>query len=163
MRMSDLPSCEVSARIAAPPETVWSLVSDVTRVGQWGAECVAAQWTGDACGPIPGARFLGQQVREDRKWETTSVVMEAEPGRTFEWVVGDPDNPSARWRYELAADDTGTLVTYSVVMGPGPSGLTAVIAQMPEQEERIIDRRLAEHRRNMTATLAAIKAVAEGS
>lgn len=163
MRMSDLPSCEVSARIAAPPETVWSLVSDVTRVGQWGAECVGAQWIEGASGPVAGARFLGQQVREDRKWETTSVVMEAEPGRTFDWVVGDPGNPSARWRYELAADDTGTLVTYRVVMGPGPSGLTAVITQMPDHEERIIDRRLAEHRRNMTVTLAAIKAAAEGA
>lgn len=163
MRMSDLPSCEVSARIAAPPETVWALVSDVTRVGEWGAECVHAQWIDDDSGPAPGARFLGQQVREDRKWETTSVVMEAEPGRTFDWVVGDPDNPSARWRFELTPDDTGTLVIYRVVMGPGPSGLTAVIAQMPEHEERIIDNRLAEHRRNMTGTLAAIKAVAEGS
>ncbi len=163
MRMSDLPSCEVSARIAAAPETVWALVSDVTRVGQWGAECVDAQWIDGASGPVAGARFLGQQVREDRKWETTSVVMEAEPGRTFDWVVGDPDNPSARWRYELTADDTGTLVTYRVVMGPGPSGLTAVIAQMPDHEERIIDKRVEEHRRNMTGTLAAIKAVAEGS
>jgi uncharacterized protein YndB with AHSA1/START domain len=163
MRMSDLPSCEVSARIAAAPETVWALVSDVTRVGQWGAECVAAQWIDGASGPAPGARFLGQQVREDRKWETTSVVIEAEPGRTLEWVVGDPDNPSARWRYELTADDSGTLVTYRVVMGPGPSGLTAVIAQMPDHEERIIDKRLGEHRQNMTRTLAAIKAVAEGS
>ena len=89
--------------------------------------------------------------------------MEADPGRIFEWVVGDPDNPSARWRYELTADDTGTLVTYSVVMGPGPSGLTAVIAQMPDHEERIIEKRLGEHRQNMTGTLAAIKAVAEGS
>jgi uncharacterized protein YndB with AHSA1/START domain len=162
MRMSELPSCEVSTRIAAPPERVWALVSDVTRVGDWGAECVEAKWAEGATGPAAGARFVGRQVREDREWETTSVVMEAEPGRTFDWIVGDPANPSARWRYELTADEDGTLVTYRVVMGPGPSGLTAVIAQMPDMEERIIDNRVAEHRRNMTATLAAIKAAAEG-
>ena len=161
--MSDRPSCEVSIRIAAPPETVWALVSDVSRVGQWRAECVGAQWIDGASGPAVGARFVGQQVREDRKWETTSVVMEAEPGRTFDWVVGDPDNPSARWRYELSPDDGGTVLSYRVVMGPGPSGLTAVIAQMPDREERIIENRLGEHRRNMTNTLAAIKAVAEAS
>jgi hypothetical protein len=161
MRMSDLPSCEVSTRIAASPESVWALVSDVTRVGDWGAECVEAKWADGVAGPAVGARFVGRQVREDREWETTSVVMEAEPGRTFDWIVGDPNNPSARWRYELTADDGGTLVTYRVVMGPGPSGLTAVIAQMPDMEERIIENRVAEHRRNMTATLAAIKAAAE--
>jgi hypothetical protein len=46
-------------------------------------------------------------------------------------------------------------------MGPGPSGITAKIAEMPDQEERIIALRLTELERNMTATLEAIKQVAE--
>ncbi|MGH3868264.1 MAG: hypothetical protein ACRDQ4_19525 [Pseudonocardiaceae bacterium] len=46
-------------------------------------------------------------------------------------------------------------------MGPGPSGLTAVIAEMPDLGENIIANRLKEHKRNMTATLEAIKRVAE--
>lgn len=160
--MSDLPSLEVSVTVGAPPERVWALVSDVTRVGDWGGECVDAQWEGSAGGPEVGARFRGRQVREGRTWETSSVVTEVEPGVSFGWAVGDPVNASATWRYELAPDGSGgTVLRYRAVMGPGPSGLTAVIAKAPDSEERIIADRLKEHERNMTATLEAIKRAAE--
>lgn len=162
MRMADLPSCEVSLIVAAPPERVWALASDVTRVGDWGAECVGAGWIDGAEGPAVGARFLGHQVREDRTWETTSVVIESEPGVSFAWAVGDPANASATWRYQLSPDGSGgTVLRYRLVMGPGPSGLTAVIAEMPDREERIVAIRLKEHERNMMATLEAIKRAAE--
>ena len=159
--MSDLPCVEVSLTVAAPPERVWSLVSDVTRVGEWGGECVAAHWE-EQGGPVVGARFRGKQVRGDRTWETSSVVTEAQPGVSFGWAVEDPANAAATWRYELAPDGSGrTVVRYRAVMGPGPSGLTAVIARRPELEERFIAERLKEHERNMMATLEVIKRVAE--
>ena len=162
MGMADLPSLEVSLTVAAPPERVWALVSDITRVGGWGAECVGAEWVEGAEGPAVGARFLGYQVREDQEWETLSVVIESEPGVSFAWAVGDPANASATWRYQLACDGSGgTILRYRAVMGPGPSGLTAVIAEMPKREESIIAHRLKEHQRNMTATLEAIKRTAE--
>jgi uncharacterized protein YndB with AHSA1/START domain len=160
--MADLPCLEVSLTMAAPPERVWALASDVTRVGEWGGECVAAEWVEGAECPAVGARFLGHQLREDQTWETTSVVIESEPGVSFAWAVGDPANPSATWRYQLACDGSGgTVVCYRAVMGPGPSGLTAVIAERPDLEESIIARRLKEHHQNMTVTLQAIKRVAE--
>jgi uncharacterized protein YndB with AHSA1/START domain len=162
MRMADLPCVEVSLTMAAPPERVWALVSDATRVGEWGGECVAAEWVEGAEGPAVGARFLGHQVREGRKWQTTSVVIDSQPGVSFAWAVEDPANPSATWGYQLACDGSGgTIVYYRATMGPGPSGLTAVIAERPDLEESIIADRLREHRRNMTVTLEAIKRVAE--
>jgi hypothetical protein len=48
-------------------------------------------------------------------------------------------------------------------MGPGPSGLTAAIDRHPDREEAIVAARPDEHCRNMTATLAAMKAAAEGT
>jgi uncharacterized protein YndB with AHSA1/START domain len=162
MRMSDLPSAEVRLGVAAPPERVWELVSDVTRVGDWGVECVAAEWLDGADGPAVGARFLGHQVRKDSKWETISVVIESEPGVSFAWAVEDRGNPAATWRYQLDSDGSGgTDVRYRTVIGPGPSGLTAKIAKMPNLEERIIAYRLKEHERNMMTTLQAIKREAE--
>ncbi|MGH3769835.1 MAG: SRPBCC family protein [Pseudonocardiaceae bacterium] len=53
-RLADLPCLEVSLTVAAPPERVWALVSDVTRVGDWGGECVGAEGVE---GPAVGARF----------------------------------------------------------------------------------------------------------
>jgi uncharacterized protein YndB with AHSA1/START domain len=162
MRMSDHPSLEVSLTVAAPPERVWALASDITRVGDWGGECVGAQWVDGADSPAVGARFLGHQVREDRKWETTSVIIESQPSVSFAWAVGDPANASATWRYQLASDGSGgTVVRYRAVMGPGPSGLTDMIAEMPDREDSIIASRLKEQERNMTATLHAIKRAAE--
>lgn len=46
-------------------------------------------------------------------------------------------------------------------MGPGPSGLTPVIEQMPEHEEAIVATRLEEWTTNMTATVEGIKDLAE--
>lgn len=160
--MSDLPSLEVALTVSAPPEQVWSLASDVTRVGDWGAECVEATWIDGAEGPVVGARFHGRQVREGRTWQTTSVVTESEPGVSFAWAVEDPANAAATWRYQLAPDGSGgTVLRYQAVLGPGPSGLTTKIAEMPEREEDLIALRLRELERHMTATLEAIKRSAE--
>jgi len=38
--------CEASVVIEAPPEAVWSVISDVTRVGEWSGECRRGEWIG---------------------------------------------------------------------------------------------------------------------
>ena len=48
-----------------------------------------------------------------------------------------------------------------VVLGPGPSGITAAIEQMPDKEARILARRIGEHRTNMRQVIEGIKAAAE--
>ncbi|MBV9060931.1 MAG: SRPBCC family protein [Pseudonocardiales bacterium] len=162
MQLSELPALEVCRSVSAPPEKVWTLVSDITRVGDWGGECVHAEWIDGADGPAVGARFRGHQVRQGREWTSVSVVIEAQPGVSFAWAVGDPQYASATWRYQLAADGSGgTILRYRAVMGPGPSGLSDAIAKAPEREDSIIAFRLNEHEQNMTATLEAIKQAAE--
>jgi hypothetical protein len=90
------------------------------------------------------------------------VVIESAPGVDFAWAVEDRANPAATWRYQLEFDGSGgTVVRYRAVMGPGPSGLTAKIAEMSNLEERIIAYRLKEHERNMMTMLQAIKRAAE--
>ena len=93
--------------MAAPPRKVWALVSDITRVGDWGGECVHAEWIDGADGPAVGARFRGRQIRQDQQWTSVSVAIEAQPGVSFAWAVGDPQYPSATWRYQLAVDGSG--------------------------------------------------------
>ena len=61
----------------------------------------------------------------------------------------------------VAERPTGTRVRQQVQIGPGPSGITARIAELPDREEDIIAARTAEHYRNMQRTLAGLKAAAE--
>ena len=46
-------------------------------------------------------------------------------------------------------------------LGPGRSGLSIAIDQMPDKEQKIVFVRLREFEESMTRTLAAIKALAE--
>ena len=47
----------VTVRIAAPAERIWSLLADVTRIGEFSPETFEAEWLGGARGPQIGARF----------------------------------------------------------------------------------------------------------
>lgn len=162
MRMSDRPTVEAEISIQASPGTVWALVTNLNAVGQWSPEYQGGEWIDDATGPAVGARFKGRNKREDREWESLSVVTECEVERTFAWAVGrEPSNAGASWRFDLTPVGSGTHVRQQVILGPGPSGLTAVIHQRPDLEERMVANRCAEHSRNMQATLQGLKAAAE--
>jgi hypothetical protein len=161
VKYADGPSTEVEAEVDAPVERVWALVTDIDLPARFSSELQGARWLDD--GPAPGARFVGRnQHPAAGTWETTCVVTVCTPHRTFEWAVGDPAFPSARWRFDLEpqAGDCTRLRQW-MQMGPAPSGLTPAIEAMPDKEERIVARRLEEHRANMAATLAGIKELAE--
>jgi hypothetical protein len=48
-------------------------------------------------------------------------------------------------------------------MGPGRGGLNYAIERMPDKEERIVDRRMKEHRLNMERVVAGVKELAESA
>jgi uncharacterized protein YndB with AHSA1/START domain len=102
-----------TVHIEAPPERVWSLVSDVTRMGDWSPETYEASWVGEPARPEVGARFKGRNRRKRMKWSTTCTVVAAEPGREFTFVVGKAEKPVTRWSYQLTPSGTGTDVTES--------------------------------------------------
>ncbi|MGQ4809898.1 hypothetical protein NKDENANG_03334 [Candidatus Entotheonellaceae bacterium PAL068K] len=161
MKMSDKPTVDVDIFVEAFPQQVWKLVTNLTLMGEWSPEYQGGEWIDGATGPVVGARFKGRNKRGDREWESTSTVTEAKPDRAVAWAVGDPENPGASWRIELVPEGPGTRVKHHVQLGPGPSGLTARIAEVPDREEDVIVARIAEHRRNMQTTLAGLKTAAE--
>ena len=163
MRIADRPTAETEVFVAAPPGVVWPLVAEIMTPSRFGTELQEAAWLEPEQGPCLGARFIGTNFHPARgEWQTTSTIVDFVPERRFAWAVGDPDEPSATWRLELAPEGDGTRLRYWAEIGPGPSGLTPLIAQMPDKEERIIARRLQEWEKNMTATITGIKELAEG-
>ena len=163
MRFADRPTTETEVFVAAPPSSVWPLVTEIMTPSHFGTELQEATWDDPERRACLGARFTGRNFHPARgEWETTSTIVDFEPEQRFGWAVGDPDEPSALWRLELAPEADGTRLRYWAQMGPGPSGTTFLIEKMPDKEERIIARRLQEWETNMTATIAGIKQMAEG-
>jgi uncharacterized protein YndB with AHSA1/START domain len=163
MKYSDCPTVEVDVLIGASPDSLWNLVTDIDLPARFSNEFQGAAWLEGASGPTLGACFSGRNRHPaGGEWESTSTVVACEPERVFAWAVGDPDHPSASWRFELAPEAGGTRLRQWAQMGPGRSGLTPAIEAMPDKEERIVARRLEEWRANMLATVEGIKALAEG-
>jgi hypothetical protein len=155
MRYADGPTAHVDVLIDAPPAVVWALVSDITLPARFSSELQSAEW-------IDETTFRGTNRHEAAgEWQTTCFVTARVENQVFEYAVGDATNPSASWRFSLAPEGTGTRLEQWMRMGPAPSGLSPAIEAMPDKEERIVARRLDEHRFNMIATLEGIKAIAE--
>ena len=98
----------------APPEAVWPLVADVTRIGEWSGECLRARWLGGAHGPAVGVRFRGyNRARRVLRWSRTNELITVDEPHVISWrtlpSLRYPD--STEWRIKITADGTGSTIT----------------------------------------------------
>ncbi len=94
---------EVSLWMAAPPERVWALVSDVTRIGEFSPETFEGRWTRVSTGPEVGATFAGH-VRRNGVGPTywaPCVVTRCVEDEVFEFAVGNDTVTLNNWGYRL--------------------------------------------------------------
>jgi hypothetical protein len=101
----------VTRTIAAPPATLYGMVSDLPRMGEWSPTCTGCRWDDDARAAAVGAWFTGSNSSGGRQWETRSEIVAAEEGQRFEFVVGGADEGWVRWSYSFVPHLTGTEVT----------------------------------------------------
>lgn len=148
----------VSMDIGAPPDHVYQLVSDISRMGEWSPECRHCEWVGGATGPVVGARFRGRNKgRRGPSWVTKPVVTVAEPGREFAFNRSGPGIGSYTWRYVFEPTPTGTRVTESYdVERPLPKPMVWLTEKWVGSSDRDADLR-----DGMKITLSRIKAAAE--
>jgi len=105
--------------IAASPQAVWRVLSDVRRMPELSPELVRM---------IPlkrgglrrGQWYLGLNRRKAVVWPTRSVVSEVTEGRSVAW---DTTSSGARWIWELTPAGDGTRVVHR---RPVPKRLTPV-------------------------------------
>jgi len=163
MRYRDQPTIEVEQRVAASPEAVWALVTDIGLPARFSGELQSVEWLDGATEVAVGNRFQGtNQNPALGTWSTECTVVEVEPGLRWAWAVESGGNRMATWGFEVDPGREAVTVRQWARMGPDPSGLNIAIDAMPEKEARIISYRLKEWRTNMEANLAGIKALAEG-
>jgi nitroreductase len=148
--LADGPGVVVETDVKAPLSRVWELVTDISMPAAFSEEFLGAEWADGATGPAIGAKFVGRNVHDAiGEWEVPCFVDVCDDKRAFGWVTSDPDNPGARWRFELEPIAGAVRVRFKLLLGPGPSGITRVIDAKPELEPRVLDRRLGEHSANM--------------
>lgn len=118
---------EATVDIAASPQTVYDLVTDVTNMGRWSPETHRAEWVAPSTKPVVGAKFKGWNAVKVKgipmRWSTTSVVRQADPGRAFSF---DTPFSGARWTYRFETTDTGCRVTETREMVREPLAVKAL-------------------------------------
>lgn len=166
MKYSEGPTVSTATQIAASASMVWSIVSDIALPTRFSTEVRSVEWIGDDSEPRLGARFVGHSEHDAAgQWSTTSEITALQEPQVFQWsVLGADDVPSSVWRFTITDHGDGSVqLEQWMQMGPARSGINPAIDRMPEKEDRIIERRLGEHRVNMERNVAGVKAMAEGS
>lgn len=145
-----------SVEIAASPQAVYELVSDVARTGEWSVQTWQCVWE-DPSRTGPGARFVGYNRTPHREWETTSEVVAADPGHEFSWKVLPA---GTRWGYLLEpAGDGGTRLTEFTRVGE--HAMEFYRERWGEDAERQVGLSHDAAQAGIPETLAAIKRIAE--
>ncbi len=145
----------VTVHMAAPPERVWDLVSDVTRIGEFSPETFEAEWLEGATGPAVGAKFRGHVKRNGKGpiYWVTCTVMASEAGREFTFGTSGKTEPLNVWSYRLEPNGDGTDVTESFRLA-NKLGLRVYWALLGWTRGRT-------NRNGMRTTLERMKAVVE--
>ena len=78
MPLTDVAPIEATIEIAAPPATVWSLVSDLRTMARWSPQTVRSFRRGDRRGL--GERFVNLNRKGMLLWPTQSKVVRYEEG-----------------------------------------------------------------------------------
>ena len=150
--------------VEASAQTVYGLVSDITRIGEWSPECIEAHWTHGEPGVV-GSLFVGSnyernpETGQEWQWEMTCEVLEAEAPKAFAWSVLTEawDYHTSIWRYEIAPRQGGVRLRLKYRMSRPPKGWQAILDRHgPERQLELVDARRQRLDRGMQATLAAL-------
>jgi uncharacterized protein YndB with AHSA1/START domain len=107
--------CSAEIVIQAPPQAIWSIVSDVTRVGEWSGECQGCLWESPASRAEVGARFRGRNRRGSMRWSRVNQFFSVREPEELVWrtMPGGLYSDSVEWRITLTPEGDGTRVSQS--------------------------------------------------
>lgn len=134
--------------VAAPPDKVYAIVSDLRRSGEWSPECVGGSWVSGEPGAV-GSVFRGENLRGREvvawapvvrgTWFTESEVVVAEPGLSFQWSMRNKAGvkQDSVWAYDIVPTPSGgSIVTHRFRMGSPTEGIGLITADMDDTEKK---------------------------
>ncbi len=148
-------TASVSREVAAPPEVVWGLISDVTRMPEWSPEITQCVWVKGATGPAVGAKFKGSNETPGHSWNTLCTITDCEPGAIFAFESTGAGMRVARWEYVIESTDEGCRVTENWTDQRG-----WLVNRLSKQMSGVADRQ-AHNTGTMTETLDHLATAAE--
>ena len=141
--------------IDAPPDSLYDLVADLPRMGEWSPECRQVEWTDGATRPAENATFIGHNRGGPfnlMRWSRRGRVLTADRGRCFAFATEEGGRESTLWTYRFEPTDGRTHVTESYEVKWIPAW--ARIVDVPTNRHR-------ELRESMEHTLAQLRAAVE--
>lgn len=149
-------TCRAEVIADAPVESVWRVIADVTRTGEWSHECLHVTWLDGVTAPAPGARFRGRNRSGWLRWSRTCEILAVDPPRQIAWRTIPTWRfvDSSDWRITLDPAGAGTRIVQTFQVTKCPRWWEWIVARVVTQH---IDRRAA-----LTEDLYRLAAIAAG-
>lgn len=152
MPLMDVAPIEATVEIAAPPASVWALVSDLRNMARWSPQVVKTF----VKTPVrEGSTMFNINRRKLLVWPTQAKVVRLVPEREIAFRV--KENFTV-WSYELEPSGDGTRVT---ARREAPQGISDLSVGLTKRALGGVDVFTTELQQGMRQTLARIKADAE--
>ena len=147
---------EESIEIDAPPEQLYDMVSDLSRMGEWSPENQGGSWVGGATKAVEGARFKARNRRGSRSWSSVATIVTANRPKEVAWLSSAVGLKIALWRYRFdPSPGGGTIVTESTEDRRG------TLMHLIGRTATGVSDREAENKKNIRVTLEQLKYAAE--
>jgi uncharacterized protein YndB with AHSA1/START domain len=148
-------TAERSNTVAAPPERVWAVLGDVTRMPEWSEDLESVDLL-EGDGRSVGSRFRGNNKTPGRKWSMTCVIDTFEQGQALEFHTElDGGEIRTRWWYRIEPAGDGTTVTEGFLRVAQLGKIRALA------ERKLIGDRAEYNARNIDESLRRLAAVVE--
>jgi uncharacterized protein YndB with AHSA1/START domain len=146
--------CRVEVVADAPIESVWRVIADVTRTGEWSHECHHVAWLDGATTAAPGAAFRGRNRSGWLRWSRRCQVLAVDAPHQIAWrTIPTPlFVDSTDWHITLEPAGPGTRIVQTFQVTKCPRWWEWIVARV---NPRHIDRSAA-----LTEDLRRIGAVA---
>jgi uncharacterized protein YndB with AHSA1/START domain len=112
--MSPFPEqSRATVEINAPVDVVYSLVANLTRMGEWSPECYLVEWEDGSSAPVVGAHFRGFNRVGSYEWDVPGEITNVRENELFEFKTPRGSTHATTWRFEFSGDSKLTRVTES--------------------------------------------------
>jgi hypothetical protein len=148
---------EVRLVMAAPPQAIYDVIADISRMPELSPEVVSCEWLGGATEPVVGARFKARnKFTHGPAIGNKPVITAVEPGRRISWSRTEPFGGTVEWTYELLPHAEGTEVveSYRTLKPVSRFGWVIISAFSSKERAKL-------QRTGMEETLQRLKAVVE--